>query len=102
MSCSRRFVPYWTPSLLSRYENSGIATRLENNVYTPCILHASLDSLSLAGRLRARLEAGKRMIYRFRHGIIGPLALLWLTATVASVVVGVKLMVFGQVRTEKL
>ncbi len=28
------------------------------------------------------------MIYRFRHGIIGPLALLWLTATVASVVVG--------------
>jgi signal transduction histidine kinase/DNA-binding response OmpR family regulator len=28
------------------------------------------------------------MIYQFRHGIIGPLALLWLTATVASVVVG--------------
>ncbi len=28
------------------------------------------------------------MIYRLRHGIIGPLALLWLTATVASVVVG--------------
>jgi signal transduction histidine kinase/CheY-like chemotaxis protein len=28
------------------------------------------------------------MIYRFRHGIIGPLALIWLTATVVSVVVG--------------
>jgi signal transduction histidine kinase/CheY-like chemotaxis protein len=28
------------------------------------------------------------MIYRLRHGIIGPLALLWLTVTVASVVVG--------------
>jgi signal transduction histidine kinase/DNA-binding response OmpR family regulator len=28
------------------------------------------------------------MIYRFRRGIIGPLALLWLTATVASVVMG--------------
>jgi signal transduction histidine kinase/DNA-binding response OmpR family regulator len=28
------------------------------------------------------------MMYRFRHGIIGPLALLWLTVTVASVVMG--------------
>ncbi|MGD0263008.1 MAG: ATP-binding protein [Verrucomicrobiota bacterium] len=28
------------------------------------------------------------MVYRFRHGIIGPLALLWLTVTVASVVMG--------------
>ena len=28
------------------------------------------------------------MIYRFRRGIIGPLAILWLTATVASVVIG--------------
>jgi signal transduction histidine kinase/DNA-binding response OmpR family regulator len=28
------------------------------------------------------------MIYRFRHGIIGPLAIVWLTATVASVVIG--------------
>jgi signal transduction histidine kinase/DNA-binding response OmpR family regulator len=28
------------------------------------------------------------MIYRFRRGIIGPLALVWLTATVASVVMG--------------
>jgi signal transduction histidine kinase/ActR/RegA family two-component response regulator len=36
----------------------------------------------------ARLEAGKRMIYRFRHGIIGPLAIFWLTITVASVVMG--------------
>ena len=36
----------------------------------------------------ARLDAGKRVIYRFRHGIIGPLALLWLTVTVASVVMG--------------
>src|ERR1039457_1528785 len=43
---------------------------------------------SLAGRVCARLDAGKRMIYRLRHGIIGPLALLWLTATVASVVMG--------------
>ena len=29
------------------------------------------------------------MIYRFRHGIIGPLAIFWLTVTVASVVMGV-------------
>ncbi len=36
----------------------------------------------------ARLDAGKRMIYRFRHGIIGPLAFIWLTATVVSVVMG--------------
>ncbi len=43
---------------------------------------------SLAGRVCARLDAGKRMIYRFRHGIIGPLALFWLTVTVASVVMG--------------
>jgi len=28
------------------------------------------------------------MIYRFRRGIIGPLAIIWLTATVASVVMG--------------
>jgi signal transduction histidine kinase/CheY-like chemotaxis protein len=28
------------------------------------------------------------MVYRFRHGIIGPLAFIWLTATVVSVVVG--------------
>jgi signal transduction histidine kinase/DNA-binding response OmpR family regulator len=28
------------------------------------------------------------MIYRLRHGIIGPLAIVWLTATVASVVMG--------------
>ncbi len=28
------------------------------------------------------------MIYRFRHGIIGPLAIFWLIATVASVVTG--------------
>ena len=28
------------------------------------------------------------MIYRLRHGIIGPLAIIWLTATVASVVMG--------------
>src|ERR1019366_5833518 len=47
-----------------------------------------LKSPSLAGRVCARLDAGKRVIYRFRHGIIGPLALLWLTATVASVVMG--------------
>jgi signal transduction histidine kinase/DNA-binding response OmpR family regulator len=47
-----------------------------------------LISASLAGRVRARLDAGKRMIYRLRHGIIGPLAVVWLTATVASVVVG--------------
>src|SRR5271157_4016220 len=43
---------------------------------------------SLAGRVCARLDAGKRMIYRFRRGIIGPLAIFWLTVTVASVVVG--------------
>src|ERR1039457_4701743 len=40
------------------------------------------------GRLCARVGAGKRMIYRFRRGIIGPLAFLWLTATVVSVVMG--------------
>jgi signal transduction histidine kinase/CheY-like chemotaxis protein len=28
------------------------------------------------------------MVYRFRHGIIGPLAIFWLTVTVASVVIG--------------
>jgi len=28
------------------------------------------------------------MIYRLRHGIIGPLAIFWLTAMVASVVIG--------------
>ena len=28
------------------------------------------------------------MIYRLRRGIIGPLAIIWLTATVASVVIG--------------
>src|ERR1039457_4046050 len=43
---------------------------------------------SLAGRVRARLDAGKRMVYRFRHGIIGPLAFIWLSATVISVVMG--------------
>jgi len=42
----------------------------------------------LAGRVCARLDAGKRMIYRFRHGIIGPLAIFWLIVTVASVVMG--------------
>src|SRR5579859_8065573 len=47
-----------------------------------------LTSPSLAGRLCARLEAGKRMIYRFRHGIIGPLAIFWLIVTVASVISG--------------
>jgi signal transduction histidine kinase/DNA-binding response OmpR family regulator len=45
-------------------------------------------SPSLAGRAFARLDAGKRMIYRFRHGIIGPLAIFWLTVTVVSVVMG--------------
>src|ERR1700687_4623318 len=43
---------------------------------------------SLAGRVCARLDAGKRMIYRFRHGIIGPLAVFWLIVTVVSVVMG--------------
>src|SRR5579859_4601838 len=47
-----------------------------------------LTSPSLAGRVCARLDAGKRMIYRFRHGIIGPLAVFWLIVTVASVVMG--------------
>src|ERR1035438_8381778 len=47
-----------------------------------------LTSPSLAGRVCARLDAGKRMIYRFRHGIIGPAAFIWLSATVFSVVMG--------------
>ena len=47
-----------------------------------------LVSPSLAGRFCARLDVGKRMIYRFRHGIIGPLAIFWLIVTVASVVMG--------------
>ena len=47
-----------------------------------------LKSPSLAGRVCARLDAGKRVIYRFRHGIIGPLAIFWLIITVASVVIG--------------
>ena len=42
----------------------------------------------MAGRVCARLEAGKCMVYRFRRGIIGPLAIFWLTITVASVVMG--------------
>jgi signal transduction histidine kinase/DNA-binding response OmpR family regulator len=47
-----------------------------------------LNAPSLAGRVGARLDAGKRMIYRFRHGIIGPLAIFWLMVTVASVITG--------------
>jgi signal transduction histidine kinase/DNA-binding response OmpR family regulator len=47
-----------------------------------------LKSPSLAGRVCARLDAGKRVIYRFRHGIIGPLAVFWLIVTVISVVMG--------------
>jgi signal transduction histidine kinase/DNA-binding response OmpR family regulator len=47
-----------------------------------------LNAPSLAGRVCARLDAGKRMIYRFRHGIIRPLAIFWLIVTVASVVTG--------------
>ena len=58
------------------------------NTYAPCILHDMLSVPSLAGRVCARLDAGKRMIYRFRHGIIGPLAIFWLIVTVASVITG--------------
>lgn len=47
-----------------------------------------LNAPSLTGRVCARLDAGKRMIYRFRHGIIGPLAIFWLIVTVGSVVTG--------------
>ncbi|HLH54135.1 MAG TPA: ATP-binding protein [Verrucomicrobiae bacterium] len=47
-----------------------------------------LTSPSLAGRLCARLDAGKRMIYRFRNVIMGPLAIFWLIVTVASVISG--------------
>ncbi len=49
-----------------------------------------LISPSLAERGCARLDAdaGKRMIYRLRHAIIGPLAIFWLIVTVASVVTG--------------
>jgi signal transduction histidine kinase/DNA-binding response OmpR family regulator len=64
------------------------ATTLWNNFYAPCILHDMLRTPSLAGRACARLDAGKRMIHRFRHGIIGPLAIFWLIVTVASVVSG--------------
>ena len=58
------------------------------NTYAPCILHDMLMRSSLAGRDCARLDAGKRMLYRTRHGIIGPLAIFWLIVTVASVVMG--------------
>jgi signal transduction histidine kinase/CheY-like chemotaxis protein len=51
-------------------------------------LHDMLVRPSLAGRGCARLDAGKRMIYRFRHAIIGPLAIFWLIVTLASVVTG--------------
>ncbi|MEY2428653.1 MAG: hypothetical protein QOJ40_1538 [Verrucomicrobiota bacterium] len=34
------------------------------------------------------LGVAKRMIFRFRHSIIGPLAILWLAVTIASVVIG--------------
>src|SRR5438270_7478750 len=47
-----------------------------------------LNAPSLAERLGIRLDAGKRMIYRFRRRIIGPLAIFWLIVTVASVVSG--------------
>src|SRR5512142_3147308 len=58
------------------------------NAYAPCILHDMLSAPSLAGRGCARLDAGKRMIYRFRHAIIGPLAIFWLIVTMAGVVTG--------------
>ncbi len=63
-------------------------TPRQNDAYTPCIMHDMLNLPSLAGRQCARLVAGKRMIYRFRHGILGPLAIFWLIVTVASVVTG--------------
>ncbi len=44
---------------------------------------------SLAERGRIRLDAGKRMIFKFRHAVIGPLAIFWLAVTAASVVMGV-------------
>ncbi len=47
-----------------------------------------LSLTSLLGRTGARRDAAKRMIFRFRHKIIGPLAIFWLTVTVASVVLG--------------
>ena len=78
MPILRREMPDQTPTSVK----PGIST------YTPCILHDMLEYPSVAGRMCARLDAGKRMIYRFRHGIIGPLAIFWLLVTVASVVLG--------------
>ena len=46
-----------------------------------------LISASLIGRMSARLVAAKTM-FRFRHKIIGPLAMFWLIITVVSVMVG--------------
>src|SRR5579859_2903869 len=44
-----------------------------------------LIALRLNGLSRIRLRAGI-MLYRFRHRILGPLVILWLVLTVASVV----------------
>jgi len=52
------------------------------------MLHGILIPPSLAGRVCTRLDAGKRMIYQFRCGVFGPLAMFWLTITVARVVMG--------------
>jgi signal transduction histidine kinase/CheY-like chemotaxis protein len=87
-SWSARSARCWTPSFLSRGKNLRIPVNFEVNAYTASVSHGILNSLSLAGRGRARLAKGKRMIYRFRHGIIGPLAIFWLIVTVASVVMG--------------
>ena len=47
-----------------------------------------LDPTSPLGRLRVRLGVAKNVIFRFNHRVIGPLALVWLAITVASVVIG--------------
>jgi signal transduction histidine kinase/ActR/RegA family two-component response regulator len=47
-----------------------------------------LGHTSVLGRMYAQLGVAKPMIFRFRHKILGPLAIIWLAITVASVVIG--------------
>src|SRR4030095_2636648 len=43
---------------------------------------------SSVGRAWLRLDAWKRMMFGFRQGIIGPVAIFWLTITAVSIVMG--------------
>ena len=55
-----------------------------------------VDVSFLAGRVCARLDAGKRMIYRFRQGIIGLSAIAWLTIAVIGMETGRSMGTYGE------